>query len=46
MKKHLEKKPVYREQILTTIIEIETSHKQLCEEMKNLIADGTQGRPP
>ncbi|MGA9843158.1 MAG: hypothetical protein WBQ25_12650 [Nitrososphaeraceae archaeon] len=45
MKKHLENEDEYNEQILTPIIEIEANHRQLCEEMKNLMAYGTQVRP-
>ena len=41
----MEKEPIYQEQILRPIIEIEKEHKQLCEEIKDVIVSGTQVRP-
>jgi hypothetical protein len=45
MKKHLENEEAYQQQILGLIVEIETTHKQLCEGIKNVLVSELPYKP-
>jgi hypothetical protein len=45
MKEHMKKEEAYQQQILALIVEIETTHKQLCERIKDVISSEIPYKP-